>query len=504
MMRSSLFVMLGMLLPGAALASFSDVPASHQSAQAIAYVQEQGFVIGYSDGTYQPDASINRAEFVKILRGVRRKRIAERETLNPAGPKWEDGYCITVFGSDGIALPFSDVQKNAWFAPDVCFAVSQGLVDGYPDGTFRPANSVNFAEAAKIIVNTFEISVQNDPQEWYKPYVEALALHHAIPSSIRYTDSFITRGEMAEMIYHMELSLKHPDVVASSSAKSGTVEIISPAGGEASSARSVPTPGLVVPLSSSAASSSVKADLWMYAERPDEATPVRKGESIPLSYVITNDGPGAAHAISLNMVLSYKSDFDVAKSDPRCHTNNSSIYNVICDLGTIEPGANTTARYLCPNTLTFDASTDTDDDPSNARASIVVPLICPPSEEADVWVESVSSYLPMQAGSMQTMSFYLHNDGPAMANAATLRVSVPAGLSFITTGSSPTCSLQNGEVFCQVGTILAHSESLQEIKFLASCPSATLQVIATPFTTTQTPYPLHALATSVDVECPGQ
>ena len=48
---------------------------------------------------------------------------------------------------------FPDVAKE-WFAPFVCYAKEQGWVGGYPDGSFRPSATVNKVEAIKMIVNS--------------------------------------------------------------------------------------------------------------------------------------------------------------------------------------------------------------------------------------------------------------------------------------------------------------------------------------------------------------
>lgn len=53
---------------------------------------------------------------------------------------------------------FPDV-KEEWFAPYVCYAKEQGWVAGYPDGNFRPGNPVNRAEAAKMILNALGIKL---------------------------------------------------------------------------------------------------------------------------------------------------------------------------------------------------------------------------------------------------------------------------------------------------------------------------------------------------------
>jgi hypothetical protein len=192
-----------LLLPGVAFASFSDVPSNHPNADAINYVQAQGIVSGYSDGTYRPDQTINRAEFIKIVAGVDIQMIHDYQNQHPNGPEYEDGICLNIFQNDDVRMPFSDVQKTDWFANPVCHGFSQNLINGYPDGTFRPAANITVVEAAKILTGLFKIpTLETDP--WYKGYVDSLAGKNAIPVSIVRLDQQITRGEMAEMIYRLK------------------------------------------------------------------------------------------------------------------------------------------------------------------------------------------------------------------------------------------------------------------------------------------------------------
>lgn len=180
-----------------AAATFSDVPSSHPNAEAIGYVQSLGIVEGYADGTFRPDQPINRAEFVKILLG-NDFSADERRMCFDFVPAFEAGAMLT----------FMDVFPDDWFHPYVCVAHSRKMVQGYSDITFRPANNINFVEAAKIIVKPsfdFEM-VESDFDVWYQPYVEKLAEEHAIPLSIRKFDQEITRGEMVEMMYRVYLN----------------------------------------------------------------------------------------------------------------------------------------------------------------------------------------------------------------------------------------------------------------------------------------------------------
>lgn len=168
---------------------FDDVPASHANAKAIAFVRSEGIVKGYADGTYKPDQTINRAEFTKIITSS----IYSAEEMDNC----EEG---TIF---------SDVEKSVWYANFVCRAKNAHIIDGYDDGTFRPSNSINFAETAKIVVNAFSITINPEDLHsvWWKPYVFALSRIGGLPPSFTDPNQLLTRGEMAEIIFRVMTGL---------------------------------------------------------------------------------------------------------------------------------------------------------------------------------------------------------------------------------------------------------------------------------------------------------
>lgn len=162
---------------------FTDVPETHRYYDAIKFVQEEGIVSGYSDGSFHPNDAINRAEFTKIIIGAR-------------------------YGSDLVrtcntrAMSFlKDVDPSAWYAQSLCVAVLNQVIGGYPDGTFRPEKPVNFAEAAKIFAATFNL-----PQlliyypEWWQGPIQALTSMNILPPTYSEPSQRVTRGELAFMI----------------------------------------------------------------------------------------------------------------------------------------------------------------------------------------------------------------------------------------------------------------------------------------------------------------
>ena len=142
--RAELMVMLMKVkygnLDAVSSAPFSDVAADHWAAPYIAKAKSLGIVDGYSDGTFKPDSSANRAEALKMI-------------------------LLTWFPQDQVDAAVaqtscSDVKSSDWFAGYFNFALEKGVVSGYKDasgnatGLCGPANDVTRAESAKMIVGT--------------------------------------------------------------------------------------------------------------------------------------------------------------------------------------------------------------------------------------------------------------------------------------------------------------------------------------------------------------
>lgn len=135
---------------------FTDVPRNHQEVKAITYLKEQGIVRGYGDGTFGPDNNLTRAEAVKIL----------MEANAMSGSK---------------STSFSDISANDWFAPYVSAAFENGILKGYPDGTFRPGKKISRAEFLKVALVSAGIQPKqglSDPypdvsaDDWFYAYFQ--------------------------------------------------------------------------------------------------------------------------------------------------------------------------------------------------------------------------------------------------------------------------------------------------------------------------------------------
>lgn len=171
--------------------SFDDVEYDDENYVAVEYLVNIGTLEGYPDGSFQPDKTVNRAELMKIL--VAGQGIAPDESV------YKDCY--------------PDVTDD-WYAKYVCYATEQDWVSGYPDGTFKPADTVNKVEAVKMLINALglsdelpdsvseEIFSDTDSDEWYAPYLWVADEHGLLEEDGVFGPSDgMERGGIAENIF---------------------------------------------------------------------------------------------------------------------------------------------------------------------------------------------------------------------------------------------------------------------------------------------------------------
>lgn len=109
---------------------------------------------------------------------------------------------------DSAGGGFFDVQKQHWFYEDVKSIHKLGVVNGYPDGTFRPTDNITIAEAIAIARKVFNISYNNDKTTesfesinevlWYTPEIN-FAIENGIITQNEFPnyEKIATRSEIA-------------------------------------------------------------------------------------------------------------------------------------------------------------------------------------------------------------------------------------------------------------------------------------------------------------------
>ena len=208
-------------------AAFSDVPTDNIYKSAIDYVQEQGIVSGYSDGTFKPENPITRGEFTKIVIGA----IYEDSTISNC---MNNNY-INISGDGGSTYKdlFNDVEGGysflvsegnykyfgGVFTQYICIAKLNNIISGYSDGTYKPDASITVGEASKIIANAFKVfdKQYGEPSEadWFSPYLKSINAVIELPYSLKDREQKLTRGEMADLVAKLKYYKEGKNFVAS-------------------------------------------------------------------------------------------------------------------------------------------------------------------------------------------------------------------------------------------------------------------------------------------------
>ena len=203
-MKNMLKVMLASLMvmtaTGCAFA-FPDVSSDYWAAKQINELNAKGVIVGYPDGTFQPDENVTRAEFASMA-----IKALGQEDIQVAQP-----------------VSFTDITTDFWAYDAIQKALYFDLISS-ESNTFRPEDSVSRAESITMAVNaltTQEISeykaltalqdyedLKDIPQEFVIPAGKAKILNMlvTIPDS---GDKKLeakrpaTRAEVAAILYRM-------------------------------------------------------------------------------------------------------------------------------------------------------------------------------------------------------------------------------------------------------------------------------------------------------------
>lgn len=108
---------------------FTDVSENHWAHDAIVWAYENAIVKGYDATTFGPDDGLTRGQFVAIM---------HRYAGSPQ-----------VSGDLGVFSDSADIPSD--FRNAVRWAVANGIVNGYADGTFRPNTVISRAQLAAIL-----------------------------------------------------------------------------------------------------------------------------------------------------------------------------------------------------------------------------------------------------------------------------------------------------------------------------------------------------------------
>ena len=172
--------------------AFSDVPNDFWAKDQIVALSNRGVIAGFTDGTFKPNQSINRAEFAGIIQNA-----FDQQKTKPV-------------------MKFTDIEDGFWATSAIDEATQTGFMTGYPGGAFKPEQASPRLEMLSAIATGMQLAPKGDPTQALSRYSDAKDLPKwsvpkvgsAIESGIMVPDSTLleptktaTRADAAMFIY---------------------------------------------------------------------------------------------------------------------------------------------------------------------------------------------------------------------------------------------------------------------------------------------------------------
>lgn len=169
----------------------------HKASAEIKEAVALGFVTGYPDGTFKPDANVTRAEFATMLMKALKSQVAVDDTT----------------------MSFTDLEQiGSWAREFVAKAVKLKIIEGYDDFTFRPNANISHAEMIVMVIRASGFNTDNvkpsgfadeaDIPPWAEPFVSKAAetgiiIVGGLPDNKFAPQTLSTRAEAASAIVRM-------------------------------------------------------------------------------------------------------------------------------------------------------------------------------------------------------------------------------------------------------------------------------------------------------------
>ena len=182
----ALLLVVLMLCPQTYALAATDL-SGHWCRREIEAFLSKDLVRGYPDGGFHPDATVTRAEFIRMVNST------------------------FGFVREGTAT-FTDVKEGDWYSADLAAAARTGWFSGMPDGSALPQATITRQEAAKLLVSMLEekrpgsFAMFTDGRQvadWARDSVEtagALGIIEGFPDGTYRPTRYLTRAETVKML----------------------------------------------------------------------------------------------------------------------------------------------------------------------------------------------------------------------------------------------------------------------------------------------------------------
>ncbi len=172
--------------------TYNDLEKTHWAYSSIQKLSAKGFINGMPDGTFRPEETVTREQFVTMI--------------------------VKAFDiqSTDVNLNFSDVERGRWSFDAIRAAYNNGIIKGITDSLFNPDGAVTRQDAAVIIARACKLKTTSlkegtsnftdwmDVSEYAKDAVGALSsegLLAGFPDGSFKPQDTLTRAQAAKLIY---------------------------------------------------------------------------------------------------------------------------------------------------------------------------------------------------------------------------------------------------------------------------------------------------------------
>ena len=130
--------------------AFPDLDTGKWYHRFVDYAIENGLMGDAGDGAFSPNGTLTRAQVITVLWRLE----GEPQATN--------------------AISFTDVAESAWYTDVIRWAVREGIMGGYDDGSFGPNNPIKWQELAAILYRYagykgYDVSAKGDPAYFTDP-----------------------------------------------------------------------------------------------------------------------------------------------------------------------------------------------------------------------------------------------------------------------------------------------------------------------------------------------
>ncbi len=173
--------------------AFEDID-NHWASPYIEGLQSEKILTGYGDGNFHPESFISREETAVIIdRAIKiRKAIIEGKTKE---------------------FNLSDIYGR-WSTESIESLVSKGIIEGYPDGTFKPENNITRQELTAIVYRIINPEAEGETaiefsdieNQWGESLIKRLTelgIINGYPDGSFKPDEYIKRAEVAKIVYEV-------------------------------------------------------------------------------------------------------------------------------------------------------------------------------------------------------------------------------------------------------------------------------------------------------------